>query len=66
MKLIVPIYAAGPVAHALFDANVGAALIERYAQGFVFEFMAPADREAFERVARKLGVPVVETHPPKG
>jgi hypothetical protein len=41
---------------ALFDADVHAAVIERLADSWMLEFIAPADGTAFVAAMRKIGV----------
>jgi hypothetical protein len=60
MKILVPLYAFGPMGHALHDANVYAAVIERTGPGWLLEFIAPADRVAFLAAIGKIGVRVLE------
>lgn len=60
MKVIVPDYAFGPMGHALVNADVQAAVIERVADGWLLEFIAPADRVAFLAAMAKLGARVLQ------
>jgi hypothetical protein len=55
MKVLVPDYAFGPMGHALANASVHAAVIERIAAGWLLEFIAPADRAAFLVALHKIG-----------
>jgi hypothetical protein len=60
MMVAVPLYAFGPMGHALHDADVGAALIEMIGEGYRFEFTAPKDGEKFRAALAKLGVRVLD------
>lgn len=55
MKVLAPLYAFGPMGHALHDADVHAAVIERTGTGWLLEFIAPADKAAFLAALHKIG-----------
>lgn len=60
MKVAVPLYAFGPMGHALYDADVGGANIEQIADGYAFTFLAPQDDGRFLASLRKLGVRILD------
>ena len=56
MRVLVPLYAFGPMGHALYDADVHAAVIERTGPGWLIEFIAPLEKAAFLSALHKIGV----------
>jgi hypothetical protein len=56
VKVSVPMYATGPLAHALADHGVTAVLMERTGPGWMLEFLTPlANREALAAAIEKIG-----------
>lgn len=55
MRVLVPLYAFGSMGRALYDADVHAAAIERVADGWLVECIAPSDTAAFMAAIAKFG-----------
>jgi hypothetical protein len=62
LRVSAPLYATGPLAHALADAGVTAVLMERTGPGWVLEFLSPpARRDKLIAAIEKMGGEILQT-----